>query len=97
VVTRLVRIAGSIVAPTTLLSALLIFFGASHAGFFYRYFGVNSTVLGLGTQDYLMSSVQGLFVPLAVVAGVGLLVLWGLPPLRARWEAAGSPPGPAWW
>lgn len=91
VVTRLVRIAGSIVAPTTLLSALLIFFGASHAVFFYRYFGVNSTVLGLGTQDYLMRSVQGLFVPLAVVAGVGLLVLWGLPPLRARWEAAGSP------
>jgi hypothetical protein len=91
VVTRLIRIAGSIVAPTTLLSALLIFFGTSHAYFFYRYFGVNSTVLGLGTQDYLMRSVDGLFVPLAVAAGVGLVLLWGMPLLRAGWEAAGSP------
>ncbi len=32
-----------------------------------------------------------LFVLLAVAAGVGLVLLWGMPLLRAGWEAAGSP------
>jgi Zn-dependent protease with chaperone function len=46
-----VRIVGSIVAPTTLLTALLFYFGWSFAYWFFAYFGVDSTVLGLTTQD----------------------------------------------
>ncbi len=85
---QLVTIVGSLVAPTTLLTSLLFFFGWSHAFWYFDYFGVNSTMLGLTTQDYLMRSLDGLFVPLTVVALLALVVLWGraalLPKLRER-------------
>ena len=83
---------GGIVAPTTLLTSLLFFFGWSHAHWFFDYFGVDSTLLGLTTQDYLMRSLDGLFVPMTVAACAGLLVLWGHAVLRAR-LAAGFRPG----
>jgi hypothetical protein len=73
---QVARLVGSIVAPTTLLTALLFYFGWSHAYWFFAYFGVNSTVLGLTTQDYLIRSIDGLFVPLTVVTSIGLLARW---------------------
>jgi hypothetical protein len=78
---------GGIVAPTTLLTALLYYFGWLHAYYLFGYFGVNSTTLGFGTVDYLMRSVDALYIPLTVAAIVALLALWGnaalLPVLRA--------------
>ncbi len=65
---RFGRVVRNIAAPTTLLTALLFFFGWSHAYWFFDYFGVNSTTLGLTTQDYLMRSQDSLFVPLATAA-----------------------------
>lgn len=73
----IVRILGAIVAPTTVLTAILFYFGWSRAYYFYDYFGVDATLLGLTTQDYLQLSVDGLFVPLTVAACAGLVVLWG--------------------
>lgn len=73
---QVLKIAGTVVAPTTVLTALLFYFGRFHAYWFFHYFGVNSTVLGLSTQDYLVRSADGLFVPLAVLAAIGLAVLW---------------------
>jgi len=81
---RLATILGRIVAPTTLLTALLYYFGWAHAYFFFGYFGVNSTVLGFSTADYLMRSVDALFVPVTVVAIIALLALWGNAVLRLR-------------
>lgn len=80
----LMTLLGAIVAPTTLLTSLLFYFGWSHAYWFFDYFAVNSTLLGLTTQDYLMRSLDGLFVPMIAAACVGLLVLWGHAVLRAR-------------
>jgi hypothetical protein len=88
---QLVKLLGSIVAPTTLLTSLLIYFGWSHAFWFFDYFGVNSSLLGLTTQDYLRKSMDGLFVPMLVIAGAALVVLWGHALLRTR-LAAGSHP-----
>lgn len=73
---RLGRIATEIIAPTSLLTAVFFYFGWSHAYWFFDYFGVNSTLLGLTTQDYLMRAVDGLFVPITVAAVVGLVVVW---------------------
>jgi hypothetical protein len=77
-----------VVAPTTLLTALLYYFGYMHAWYFFGYFGLNSTGLGLGTVDYLIRSVDALFVPVTSAAILGLLALWGnallVPRLRAR-------------
>lgn len=67
---------GSVVAPTTLLTALLFYFGWAHAYWFFRYFGFDISLLGLTTQDYMMRSVDALFVPLTVSLTVGALLLW---------------------
>jgi hypothetical protein len=77
-VAQLFRVAGSIVAPTSLLTALLFYFGRLHAYWYFRHFGVNFTVLDLSTQDYLIRSVDGLFVPMIVILLVGLVALTGL-------------------
>lgn len=61
----------------SVITALLFYFGASHAYWFFDYFGVNSTVLKLPPEEFLMRSVDGLFVPLVALATVGLLVVWG--------------------
>jgi hypothetical protein len=88
---QLTRILGAIVAPTTLLTALLFYFGWSRAYWFYIYFGVNSTLLDLTTRDYVQVSLDALFVPMTVVAFAGLLVLWGHATLRVRLTAGSEP------
>ena len=73
---RLLKVVGGIIAPATLLTALLFYFGRSRSAGYYRYFRVNSTVLDLTTNDYLFSGVAGLFVPIAVTSLLALVVLW---------------------
>ena len=88
---QLIKILGAIVAPTTLLTALLYYFGWSHAYWFCDYFGVNSTVLGFTSTDYVMRSVDALFVPLTVAASAALLAVWGHTVLRGRLAAGARP------
>jgi hypothetical protein len=65
------RIAGSIVAPATALSALLFYFGYVSSRAQYNYFGVDVDTIGLSTQDYVMRSPQPLLVPLLVLTLLG--------------------------
>jgi hypothetical protein len=81
----------AVVAPTSLVSGLLYYFGWAHAYWFYDYFGVDSTVLGFGTVDYLMRSMDTLFVPMTLTATAALAVLWGHSLLRARLDAGARP------
>ncbi|WP_116452179.1 hypothetical protein [Blastococcus litoris] len=73
---RLVRIAGEVVAPATLLTALLFQFGRLHSAGYFRHFGVNFTVLDLSTTDFLIVGADGLFVPLAGACVLALVLLW---------------------
>src|SRR3954447_17529166 len=73
---RLFKVFGGIIAPTSLLTGLLFYFGRSRSAGYYRYFHVNSTVLDLTTNDYLFSGVAGLFVPIAATALLALVLLW---------------------
>ncbi len=73
---KILKVAGAIVAPTTMLTALLFYFGQMYANGSFEYFGVNFTVLDLTVQDYLIRSADGLIIPLIVVAGATLLALW---------------------
>ncbi|MEU0090892.1 hypothetical protein [Kribbella sp. NPDC006257] len=84
---QLGKVVGGIVAPTTLLTALLFYFGWQRGYWFYDYLGVDTTVLGLSTADYLRLAVDGLFVPLIVCAFLLLLVLWVRPLLRGKASA----------
>lgn len=74
---RVLAVVGTIVAPTTLLTALLFYFGRMHITGMFRHLRVNFTVLDLSFQDYLVRSADGLFVPLAAAACVVLLMVWG--------------------
>jgi hypothetical protein len=89
----LARILGAVIAPTTALTALLYYFGWSHAYWFCNYFGVNSTTLGFTSTDYLMRSADALFVPMTVAAVGALVAIWGHLLLRAHLAAGARPRG----
>ena len=67
------------VAPATLITALLIFFGWSRTTVLCCWFGIDPTSLGFSSTDYLLTSQDGLFVTGAVIA---LLVL--VHPMRSQ-------------
>jgi hypothetical protein len=90
-IAQLARLVAAVVAPTTLLTSLLFYFGWSRAYWFYDYFGVHSTLLGLTTQDYVQQSLDGLFVPLTVTACAALVGLGAHTMLRAHLGAGASP------
>ena len=73
---RVLKIFSTVVAPTTLLTALLLYFGRMHATGLFRYLGVQYSVLDLTAQDYLVRSADGMIPPLVVVAGATVLGLW---------------------
>jgi hypothetical protein len=83
---QVLKVFGSIVAPVTLLTALMYYFGLLHAYWFFGSFGVDYSVFGLTTQDYLLRSADGLFVPLTGIAICGLAVLWTYRLLAARFS-----------
>ncbi|MFF1479875.1 hypothetical protein ACFVYD_20380 [Streptomyces sp. NPDC058301] len=66
------------VAPTTLLTGLLLYFGYAYSSSFYGYFGIDLATLGLSTQDLLLHSAAGLYMPLAVALAAGLVGAVGL-------------------
>lgn len=70
------KILGSVVAPTSLLTALMFYFGLMFAIGYFGHFGVNWTVLDLPVQDYLILSASSSIVPLIYVTGAMLLALW---------------------
>ncbi len=73
---RLLRVAGAVVAPATLFTALLFQFGRLHSAGYFRFYGVNFTVLDLTLNDYLISGVDGLWVPLAGACVLVLPFVW---------------------
>lgn len=75
-VPQALKVVGSIVAPTTLLTALFLYFGLLYAVAYFRYFGVNYTVLDLPNQGYLILSASTATLPLALLSATTLLVLW---------------------
>lgn len=92
---RWVSFAAGIVAPVTLISTLLFYFGYVSARSQYEYFGIDVDTIGLSTQDYVMRSPQPLLVPLLVLtllAVAGLLLHNAVHPteLAVRRTAAAS-------
>jgi CDP-diglyceride synthetase len=92
---RWVNFAAGIVAPVTLLTGLLFYFGYVSARSQYEYFGIDVDTIGLSTQDYVMRSPAPLPAPLLVIAlfaVAGLLLHRAIHPTvagvrRATWVA----------
>jgi hypothetical protein len=65
-----------VIAPTTLITALLFFFGWTRTTAAYRYFGIDQSLLDFSTRDYLIRSPNSAFAPLFIILLVALLWLW---------------------
>src|SRR5829696_4296771 len=52
----LLKVLGQVVAPATLITALLIFFGWSRTTALFGWFGIDPTSLGFSSTDYLLTS-----------------------------------------
>jgi hypothetical protein len=72
---RRVKLFTSILAPTTVLTALLFYFGYVTTAAEYGYFGISMGSLDLSYQALLLNSVGALYVPLGLLF---LIVLGGL-------------------
>jgi hypothetical protein len=73
---RWLGLATTVVAPVTVVSALLLYFGYASTRAMYEFFGIDVDAVGLSTQDFLMRSPRPLFVPLVGLLLLGMLGLW---------------------
>ncbi|MFD3327293.1 hypothetical protein [Streptomyces sp. NPDC058701] len=84
----------TLVAPTTFIGALLLYFGFAYTDALYAHFGVDAATLGFSTQEYALRSAGALYVPAGAtltVALVGVLVYYAARKLGNR--GAPLPPG----
>lgn len=74
---KLLTSTAQVVAPLSVLSALLFYFGYASSRAQYGYFGLDVDTIGLSTQDYVMRSPQSLLTPMLVLllAAVGVALL----------------------
>ncbi|WP_157749644.1 hypothetical protein [Jatrophihabitans sp. GAS493] len=93
---RAIQLVAGIIAPTTLLTALLYYFGFVATDSFYEYFGVDAATVQFSTQNYLLRSVGALYVPIGTILLLALLSLWIHPWLSGRLERDGSKPWARW-
>jgi hypothetical protein len=66
------------VAPTTLVGALVFYFGWTRTRAWWLYFGVDPSVLGFSSQDYVLRSVNALFPALLVAAIAAAAAAWAV-------------------
>jgi|tagenome__1003787_1003787.scaffolds.fasta_scaffold20666670_2 hypothetical protein len=69
---RLISWGASVVAPLSVLTAVLFYFGYASSKAQYEYFGVDVDTIGLSTQDYVMRSPQVLLTPLFALVLLGV-------------------------
>lgn len=73
--TRWLAVGSSIIAPATLLTAMLFYFGYVSSRAEFRYFGLDVDTIGLSTNDFVMRSPQVLLVPVLAVALAAIALL----------------------
>jgi uncharacterized membrane protein YidH (DUF202 family) len=73
--TRWLAVGSSIIAPATLLTTMLFYFGYVSSRAQFRYFGLDVDTIGLSTNDFVMRSPQVLLVPLLAVALAAIALL----------------------
>ncbi|SDW63748.1 hypothetical protein SAMN05421504_1011122 [Amycolatopsis xylanica] len=81
---RAAKVVASIVANTTLLTALVFYFGFVYTQWFFDHFHVHYTLLNQSTPEILARGVDGLFIPLAAASGVVLVLLCAIRYLKKR-------------
>ncbi len=67
------RVLGTLVAPTTLVVALLYYFGWARTSQQALDMGLDESLFGFSAQDYILRSIGSMFLPLFMATGVILL------------------------
>jgi hypothetical protein len=70
---QLWRAVGIIASQTAVLTAVLFYFGWARANAAFGYFGVDLSLLGFSTSDYLLRSTNSAFRPLLLTGLVAVL------------------------
>jgi hypothetical protein len=78
-----------VVVPTTLLTALLFNFGWVFTNSWSLYLGIDPSILGFSTQDYLLRSIVPIFSPLSALLFLVLTYVW-IDRRVSHWIEAGS-------
>ena len=87
------ELVGLVVAPATLLGALLYYFGWARSRAQAGYFGIDADILGRSTQEYALRSIDSIFWPLVFIL-VGFLAASAVHAATRRWITNGNPPSP---
>jgi hypothetical protein len=87
---ELVRRMAAILGNVAVLTALLVYFGWVRSEVQSRLLGIDESVLGMTTRDYLLRSVRSVLVLLLVIAVAGLLWLLADRPLVRRLRRCGT-------
>lgn len=93
---RTLQLVGTVVAPTTFITSLLFYFGWVRTAAQASRMGLDTTILGYSTQDYVLRSIRSMFVPLTVgllLVVAGLWVHTGVSGEVARRRTADEPRG----
>jgi hypothetical protein len=88
---RWIRLGAAVVAPVTLISTLLFYFGYVSTRAAYEYFGVDVDVVGLGTQDFVLRSPRPLLLPMLVILLLAALALVAHLSFRGRIDNGAIP------
>ena len=70
---EIIELVGLVIAPATLLTALLFYFGWTRSRAQAAYFGVDADLLGRSSQEYVLRSISSIFWPLTLLL-VGMLL-----------------------
>ena len=74
---EVVQMVTAFAAPTTLVAALLLFFGYNRTVHLFLTFGVDVGSLSYSAQDYMLRSVEAIYAPIAILLIVGVVLLFG--------------------
>lgn len=80
----------SFVAPFSLITALLFYFGYVSTREFFRYFGIDVDIIGLSSQEFVMRSPGALFIPVMILLLVAAGLIVGHRRLRRHIEGLQS-------
>jgi hypothetical protein len=89
-----VRGIGSVVGPTSAVTALLYYFGWTRTSIEAHQLGLDDSLLGYSTQDYLLRSMSSMFGPLVVGLLAGLAAIGFHSALLAWLQRSGGLSGP---
>jgi hypothetical protein len=78
---RTLRLVAGFIAPTTMIAALFLYFGYVWTDALYEYYGIDAATLQFSAQDYMLRSVQALYVPVGALLLIALVAVWVHPVL----------------